>query len=222
MSLPFLLSIYDATGVWSWPYARAGWRVLRWDYEYEGCILRRFGGLYNDLKTELKGKRLTGLIAAPPCKDFANSGARWWDEKDAGLRWWKGEEQGDWYGQYFKSTTERSEFLVLIVLELRALFNPYFWALEQPRGRITKLIPELKPYKKLRFDPWEFGDPWTKETYLYGEFNTDLKRTPVEPSEGSKMWKVPPGPERDKIRSQTPEGFAWAFYEANHKEYGHS
>lgn len=50
-----------------------------------------------------------------------------------------------------------------------------------------------------------------------GWFNTDLKKTPVDPTEGSKMHRLYGGKsERTKMmRSITPMGFANAFYEAN-------
>jgi len=67
------------------------------------------------------------------------------------------------------------------------------------------------------FDPCDFGDPYTKKTALYGNFNTHLKRTPVKPVEGSKMHRLYGGKsEKTKAaRSITPEGFARAFFEAN-------
>jgi hypothetical protein len=43
-------------------------------------------------------------------------------------------------------------------------------------------------------------------------------RRPVEPTEGSKMHLLPPGPERANLRSATPEGFARAVYAANGPE----
>jgi len=64
------------------------------------------------------------------------------------------------------------------------------------------------------FHPYEFGDPYTKKTCLWGVFNSPRK-APVEPTEGSKMHRLPPGPGRAAQRSITPPGFARAFYEAN-------
>jgi hypothetical protein len=66
------------------------------------------------------------------------------------------------------------------------------------------------------FNPCDYGDPWTKKTCLWGEFNQPVK-TPVEPTEGSKLWRMYGG-KSDKtkmMRSITPPGFAQAFYEAN-------
>jgi hypothetical protein len=38
----------------------------------------------------------------------------------------------------------------------------------------------------MTFNPNDYGDPYTKRTCLWGEFNTPV-RTPVEATEGSKM-----------------------------------
>lgn len=213
-----LVSIYDSSGRWAKPYADAGWKVLLWDKQHEGCILENFNTLCRWIDKNLEGQRLTGLLAAPPCTDTSGSGARWWEEKDKGERWWQGEGPNGKLTQYFENTTERTKALIRIVLVLVERYNPHFWSMEQPVGRAEKLCPELEQYRKLTFQPWWYGDPYTKRTILWGEFNAELPKNPVEPTEGSKMHKVPPGPERKKIRSQTPEGFAQAFYQANHKQ----
>jgi hypothetical protein len=64
------------------------------------------------------------------------------------------------------------------------------------------------------FDPADYGDPYTKRTCLWGRFNAPYK-TPVAATEGSKMHRMAPSPERAAKRSETPAGFARAFFEAN-------
>jgi hypothetical protein len=146
-----------------------------------------------------------GIIAAPPCTHFCSSGARWWKDK----------------GQ--SALLEGLE-IVDACLRFVAVCNPVFWALENPVGRLVHYIgpPAMK------FDPWEFGDPYTKKTCLWGKFNIP-KRTPCEPISGiaedghnnprkrfpSKMHLLPPTADRSTLRSMTPEGFAKAFFEAN-------
>jgi hypothetical protein len=49
---------------------------------------------------------------------------------------------------------------------------------------------------------------------LWGNFNIPEKNR-VEPTEGSKLWRLPPGENRKELRSITPPGFAKAFFEAN-------
>jgi hypothetical protein len=93
-----------------------------------------------------------------------------------------------------------------------------FWTLENPVGRIRRLLPEIGKVK-LTFDPCDYGDAYTKRTQLYGVFNLPEKH-PVEPvkvcSEGSWLMQLGGKSERTKeLRSITPTGFARAFYEAN-------
>lgn len=214
MSTPMLVSVYDSTGIWAKPYADAGWKVLLWDKQHEGCILENFSHLCWLIEQNLERERLTGLLVQSPCTAFAGSGALHWPEKDQG---WPQKHKDGNMDQIFDTFTEYMQGLTWIAFELKQRFDPVFWAFENPVGRIDKLCPELKSYKRLIFQPWWYGDPYTKKTVLYGEFNADLPENPVDPVEGSKMHKVPPSEDRAAIRSQTPKGFAQAFYQANHE-----
>lgn len=202
-----LLSLYDYTGNWALPFAEAGWNVILWDIKHEPDrvathqdVLEATTDYFYEHIFDNYGT-VDGILAAQPCTDFAVSGARWFADKDAS-------------GQ-----TEFSIQMVWQTLRIVDLCMPDFWALENPVSRIHNLVPELgKP--KMYFNPCDFGDPYTKKTALYGEFNTGLNKTPVEPAEGSKMHRLYGGKsERTKaLRSATPMGFARAFYEAN-KDY---
>lgn len=133
-----------------------------------------------------------GILAAPPCTVFASSGARW-----------------------PRSDDDYREGLSVVdaCLRLVAVCEPTWWALENPIGKLTRWLGKPTMY----FQPCDYGDPYTKRTALWGSFNTDLPRTPVEPSEGSKMWAQYGGRSmRTKnARSATTTGFARAFHEAN-------
>lgn len=111
-----------------------------------------------------------------------------------------------------------------------------FWALENPySGYLKRFLG--KP--ALVFHPYEYGDPYTKKTAIWGEFN-ELKKNVVEPrkfehptTKGARdfvscvehyadLKQIPKGYEektgytkRVILRSMTPQGFAKAFYEAN-------
>src|SRR5690606_11678440 len=100
-------------------------------------------------------------------------------------------------------------------LAIIEFIRPAWWALENPVGRLNKLVPALAEFGPWYFQPCDFGDPYTKKTGLWGEFSRNLPRDPVKPREGSKMHRLPPGPERAYLRSVTPAGFARAFFEAN-------
>ena len=66
----------------------------------------------------------------------------------------------------------------------------------------------------MMFNPSDYGDPYTKKTLLWGRFSAPAKH-PVIATDGSKMHRLPPTPERKALRSVTPPGFAQAFFEAN-------
>lgn len=64
------------------------------------------------------------------------------------------------------------------------------------------------------FNPCDYGDPYTKRTQLWGDFNMPRFQV-VYPHEGSKLHTMPQKKDRQAIRSITPAGFARKFYEAN-------
>lgn len=136
-------------------------------------------------------EEIYGILAAPPCTHFAGSGARWW----AG-----------------KGESALLEGLSVVDACLRIVYvcKPMFWVLENPVGRLSQYLGTPRMY----FNPCDYGDPYTKKTCLWGEFN-EPKRNPVEATEGSKMHLLPPSPDRWRLRSETPQGFASAFFLAN-------
>ena len=80
--------------------------------------------------------------------------------------------------------------------------------MENPVGKLVKWLGD--PVDS--FNPCDYGDPWTKKTLLWGDFTMPEKH-PVEPTQGSKIHKMSG---TDKAgRSETPPGFAKAFFEAN-------
>ena len=94
---------------------------------------------------------------------------------------------------------------------------PYM--IENPVGALSS--HHRKP--DFLFDPCDFGgylnppgDAYRKRTCLWtgGGFAMPPRR-PVEPTEGSLMHRLPPGPDRSNLRSATPAGFARAVFEAN-------
>lgn len=165
------------------------------------------------------GAEIDTILLAPPCTDFASSGARWFAAKDADGR------------------TAQSVAIVRECLALVKLCNPRVWALENPVGRIARLVPELNDAPaKLVFDPCDYAgyaddtdaERYTKRTVIWGKFNADGMETAkvrVEPkmvelvrkdgtvTRGSWMWaKLGGKSERTKeLRSVTPVGFARAF-----------
>ena len=86
------------------------------------------------------------------------------------------------------------------------------YAAENPVGRIAGIMGQSEH----TFDPCDYGDPYTKKTCLWtgGGFIMPEKNR-IDPTEGSKMHLVPPGPDRQNIRSATPMGFANAVFQTN-------
>jgi hypothetical protein len=161
----------------------------------------------NDLNTEwlienvFEGFESVDIIlAAPDCTNFSSSGAQYWRTKDADGR------------------TKDSLELVRQVIRTIDLCMPEIFAWENPVGRLHKLMPEIgRPWY---FQPWWYGDPYMKKTGLWGNFNRDLPRNEVIPikfcSQGNWLQRLGGKSERTKeCRSQTPMGFARAFFQAN-------
>lgn len=190
-----VVSLFDYSGVWSAPYRQAGCRVLQVESKLGFDV---FTWNYKAIKKEL----VLGILAAPPCTDFTVSGAQYWRQKDK------------------NGSTAANVKLVRKTLEIVNYFQPKFWALENPVGRLNTLIPELKKYGPWYFEPHWFGDPWNKKTGLWGCFNKPKIKNKAIPirfcKQGSWLQLLGGKTEKTKeLRSITPPGFAKAFYEVN-------
>lgn len=199
-----ILSLFDFSGNWSRPYAEAGHNVVQIDSKLGTDVMDINAEWLMEKVMDSYGT-VDGILAAPPCTDFSVSGAQYWPAKDKDGR------------------TAKSVELVRQVLRCVEFCKPDWWALENPVGRIDKLVPELgRPWF---FDPCDFGDAYTKRTGLWGKFLPPLPLfagdhsvVPVRAcSQGSWLQTLGGKSERTKtLRSATPLGFAYAFYLANH------
>jgi hypothetical protein len=194
-----ILSLFDYSGRWSRPYKENGYNVFQVDIKLGIDIL--------DLTPEdMPFDEVYGILAAPPCTDFSGSGAQYWKVKDEDGR------------------TAASLALVDAVLNLVHVYEPTFWVLENPVGRLPKLRPEIgSPWY---FNPNEFAgylegadadaERYTKRTGLWGNFNKPVKKPLEVSAAGNWIMKLGGKSERTKeLRSMTPLGFAYAFYESN-------
>jgi hypothetical protein len=179
-----IYSLCDYSGEWVKPYRENGYTCRQIDL--------KFG---DDVRLLHKPKEdVYGVLAAPMCTVFANSGAKWYS---------------------LRPVSEVLEGLSIVDACIRFIYatKPIgFDTLENPIGNLDWYLGE----PVFKFDPCDFGDPYTKKTCLWGHFNIPVKN-PVEPTEGSKMHLSYGGrSEKTKtMRSITPSGFARAFYEAN-------
>jgi hypothetical protein len=206
-----ILSLCDLSGSWSLPYVEAGYEVVQVDVLHpSGCRkvapnVWRVGCDLLDVtqQTWYRGLPFHGVLAAPPCTCFCRPAARWWARQDA------------------EGKTDRDVALIRRCLDLCQTATAW-WALENPPGRAPKLIPELgRP--AWQFHPWHYGDPWRKQTYIWG---TAVKPPPTVTTEPPRLtYRTPNGRLQGRIsrmssswqnqRSETPAGFARAFCLAN-------
>ena len=142
-------------------------------------------------------KSVHGILCAIDCTHFSGSGAQYWKEKDLDGR------------------TLEALSILDACMRIILIHNPVFWCIENPVGRLRNWIGKPKMY----FNPCDYGDPYTKKTCLWGDFNIPVKN-PIDPirtcSQGSWVQKLGGKSEKTKmLRSITPLGFAKAFFEAN-------
>ena len=182
-----ILDLCGGTGAWSQPYKEAGYDVRLVTLPDEDVRLFK-----------VPEERVWGILAAPPCTEFAVSGARWWEGKSEEL-------------------LVAALSIVDACLRIITVCEPQWWALGNPVGRLVHYIGP----PRLTFNPCDYGDPWTKRTLLWGQFK-EPELDPVEPEfieaggkRFSKFAYLPPSEDRAKLRAITPPGFARAFFEAN-------
>lgn len=137
-----------------------------------------------------------GVLAAPPCDQF--SLAR--------------------NGHSAPRDLLRGLEVVSACVRIVAAVKPRWWALENPVGLLGRFLGAPRDV----FQPCDFGDPWTKRTALWGDFNLPERGPYVKPLGGGPPCAIC-DPERRRTswcsrsdhRAITPPGFARAFFEAN-------
>jgi hypothetical protein len=158
-----------------------------------------------------------GIIANPVCTEFSIA---------------SGFHKSRDYNKGLKMVTE--------CLRIIKTCNPVFWVIENPAtGRLKNFLG--KP--DFVYEPWQFGDPWTKKTALWGKFNKPkiIYKKWEDVPKNNKLYIRPNRPKPsiaflhksaiydipdfssfiDKVkddssfRSLCPQGFAKAFFEVN-------
>ena len=182
-----VLILCHASGVITKLFQARGWDAVQVDLEHG-----------HDVRLIEHDKRgFDGVIAEPPCTEFAGSGARWWEGK--------GE-------QALLDALAISDACLRAV----AIYRPNFWWLENPVGRLKRFIGP----PAFTFNPNEYAgycdnpgdEAYTKRTCIWGNVSKPLTK-PVPATLGSKMHLLPPSKDRAKLRSITPTGFARAMVE---------
>jgi len=76
--------------------------------------------------------------------------------------------------------------MALAALAFVEFLRPKWWVIENPVGRLEKLVPEVGPCK-MYFNPCDYGDPYTKKTGLRRNFTPPKPKQQVLPLYGSMM-----------------------------------
>lgn len=169
--------------------------------EYSGTVREAFRARGHDawscdlLPTERPGPHYQGdvrdilndgwdaMVAHPPCTHLAVSGARWFKDKQA----------------------EQAEALAFVRLLLDAPIPRI--AVENPVSVISSRI--RKPDQIIQ--PWQYGHGETKATCLWLKGLPPLIPTHIVEGREARIHKMPPSPDRWKLRSATFPGIAQAM-----------
>lgn len=202
-----ILDLCGGTGSWSQPYKDAGYdvRVLTLP-NFDITKWRKYG----NIKRLIESGEVYGIFSAPPCTMFSRARTTAKTPRD------------------FKGATHIVKACLEIIWEsqFENRFGLKFWAMENPAGYLKRFMGE----PAFKFQPYEFGDRHSKQTYIWGMFN-EPKKNPIKLTEEELLQsrnntrplpEIPIGYERDAKmkavqirRSITPQGFAQAFYKAN-------
>lgn len=82
-------------------------------------------------------------------------------------------------------------------------------ALEQPKTIMQRYIGK----RTQTIHPWQYGHGETKETWIWLKGLQPLKPTDIVEDRENRIWKMPPSPDRAKLRSKTFPGIAKAMAE---------
>jgi hypothetical protein len=137
-----------------------------------------------------------GILAAPPCTEFSRA-------------------KGGSYRNYAEALNIIQRCL-RIIWQARIRARLKFWALENPCGQLRQFLGN-PPYS---FQPWWFGDLYTKHTDIWGYFKEPARTIFDRPDELPKVKHNQKGTFMNSTRnatqrSITPAGFAAAFFKAN-------
>lgn len=127
------------------------------------------------------------IIAFPPCTDLCSSGARWFPEK---------------------IKDGRQQAAINFFMKFTNL-NCQKVCIENPIGIMSTRY--RKPDQIIQ--PWMFGHGETKATCLWLKGLPKLESSNIVEGREQKIWRMPPGPERGKLRSKTFPGIAEAMAE---------
>lgn len=222
-----ILDLCGGTGSWARPYEKAGYDVVHItlpDYDVTKTTMTKTSVLFigqNGAKNlYVAWSEIYGILAAPPCTEFSIA-----KNRDIPRNIERGMTIVNACMEIVKHATEHKHS----ILE--------WWALENPAG----LLHHFMGAPKLVFQPWWYGDPWTKRTMIWGYFDIPKRKyyrwedvpqieglyvrpTRMKPSivaMHKSAQALIPQLRKFKVeddaafRAITPPSFAKAFFEAN-------
>lgn len=202
-----VLSLFDLSGEWSKPWVEAGYDVIQIDLQRDKVDIRDMTNRdFWDGYTS-NTENVYAVIAAPPCTVLTTTNNRNWDAADKDGR------------------TAESLDLLNSTLAIIEYLKPTIWAIENPagsragetlKGKTEHTVGPL-PKPVYNFEHRSFGDDGAKPTSIWGLVNPKMPLNAIESNAADwKGHKV--GGKTVKAmndRSETPEGFAYAFFMAN-------
>lgn len=107
-----------------------------------------------DVLTYVPPENVYGILAAPPCTEFSVLNCK---------------------AEPRKRNPQAGMIIVNACMRIIEKCNPVWWALENPVGHLREYLGK----STMTFQPWEYGDPWTKRTELWGHFFPRPKFTDI-------------------------------------------
>lgn len=241
-----LISFFDYSGIWSDPFARNGWDV--WQYDIKISEFMDINNIDCAETCLNEFEYADGLLFAPPCTEFTISCNQWWDMKDADGRTAAALQlihqcekianlfmptDPDYDEPFFWGLENPVGRLGTLAPELGDpwYFNPCDFAgyLNPTREDLLALdeirLKNGKGVTRLETDLVVDLNAYNKRTGIWGCFNRDIPKKRIEPvrvcASGSPIQRLGGKSAKTKEqRSDTPAGFAEAFFQANHNWMG--
>lgn len=166
--------------------------LRRLGHDAYSCDLQACSGGHDEWHIQVDALQLLKIkwdmvLAFPPCTHLAVSGARYFEEKRR-----DGRQQAaiDFFMRFVECDCQRV-------------------AIENPVGIMSTVY--RKPDQIIQ--PWQFGHGETKATCLWLRGLPQLRPTEIVDGREQRIWRMPPGPERAKLRARTYPGIARAMAE---------
>lgn len=166
--------------------------LRRLGHDAYSCDLKACSGGHDEWHIQVDALQLLKIkwdmvLAFPPCTHLAVSGARYFEEKRR-----DGRQQAaiDFFMRFVECDCQRV-------------------AIENPVGIMSTVY--RKPDQIIQ--PWQFGHGETKATCLWLRGLPQLRPTEIVDGREQRIWRMPPGPERAKLRARTYPGIARAMAE---------